>query len=176
MRRSGNDELQRTGTPADPQLAQAYTALLRQQSRAEEQSHWDSDTSSIRFRESRRMRCGFSDTSSRNSVLQERRFHRRAGIATERRRYALRAACSRLRAVGVFMRNGRNKTKRMLAMWLRTNENMNLDVVHCIGEYCWKDGWRGVTGDAGSGGVTRISAVEAKTAETAASTRLAPSA
>ena len=44
MRRSGNDELQRTGTPADPQLAQAYTALLRQQSRAEEQSYWDSDS------------------------------------------------------------------------------------------------------------------------------------
>ena len=114
-----------------------------------------------------------------DSDLQHIRLRRRNGRADRanaRRRYALRAACSRLSAVGVFMRNGRNKTKRMLAMWLRTNENMNLDVVRCIGEYCWKDGWRGVTGGAGSGGVTRISAVEAKAAETAAFTRLAPSA
>ena len=150
---------------------QAYAAPLLQRSRAEEQSHWDSDSDgTTRARESRRMRFGFSDTSSRDSNLKELRFRRRNSRAIERQRYALRAACSTLRAVGAFIWNGRNKNKRMLAMWLNTNQNMNLDVVRRIGEYCWKDGWRGVAGGVGD---IRMAAVEAEAAAAAAATRLA---
>ena len=58
----------------------------------------------------------------------------------------------------------------MLAMWLNTNQNINLDVVRRIGEYCWEDGWRGVAGGVGD---TRMAAVEAEAAAAAAATRLA---
>ena len=138
------------GVPMAPRL---------QRNRAEE--HWDSDDSDsiTKFRESRRVRFGFSDTSSIDSNLQHLRLQRRDGRAIERRRYALRAACSKLRAVGAFMRNGRNKTKRMLAMWLRTNENMNLAVVRLIGKLCWKDGWRGVADGSGGGVDIRLALV-----------------
>ena len=134
-----------------------------QQSRAEEQLHWDSDGSTIRFRESRRMRTGCSDTSSWDSNLLDNRRGRRADRAIERQRCALRAACARLRAVGAFIRNERDfKTKRMLAVWLTaTQPEMNPAAVRCLGEYCWQGGWRGAagghggTGGAGGGGVIR---------------------
>ena len=114
------------------------TAERLQQNLAQEQSHWDSDVSFTRARQSRRgFVTGVSDSSSQEQTRRNRR-------AVERRRYALKAACFRLRAVGAFMRNGRNKTKRMLAMWLRTNKRANLAVVRLIGECCWEDGWRGV--------------------------------
>ena len=146
--------------------------LRLQQNRAEDQLHWDSDPAESvrRFRESRRVRVGFSDTTSMDSNLQHIRLRRRNDRANERRRCALQAACCKLRAAGAFMRNGQNKTKRMLAMWLRRNENMNLDVMRLLGEYCWRDGWRGV---AGCGDHTRNAAVEADAAAAAAGTHLA---
>ena len=134
--------------------------LLLQRNRAEDQLHWDSDPgeSATSLRESRRVRLGFSDTSSMDSNLQRirlgRRNDHRADRANQRRSYALRAAGRKLRAVGAFIQNGRNKTKRMLAMWLRRNENMNLDVMRLLGEYCWQGGWRGVAGGGGGGGHT----------------------
>jgi len=68
------------------------------------------------------------------------------------------------------MQNGRNKNKRMLAMWLRRNANMNLDVMRLLGEYCWQDGWRGVAG--GSGDHAQNTAVSAEAAAVGAATRL----
>ena len=133
---------------------EGITAQRLQKIRAEAQLRRDSDSS----RRVPVMRYAASDTSSTDLDL--------------RRRYALRAACSKLRAVGAFVWNGRNKTKRMLAMWLRTNKSMNLAVVCRIGEFCWKDGWRGVA-CGGDRDHTRMAAVEAEAAAAAAATRLA---
>ena len=140
---------ERASVSIHAQHGDAPMVLRPRPNRAEEQSRWDSDGSSTRYLESRRVRFSFSDTSSRDFNLQDRRLQRRRRRATERQRCAARAVYSKLRAVGAFMRNGRSKTKRMLAMWFRRNGNMNLDVMRLIGEYCWRDGWRGVAGSDG---------------------------
>jgi hypothetical protein len=123
------------------------TSQRLQPYRAEE--HWDSDGSSVRLgREWRRLRVGYSDTSSMDSNLLDLRRERRTGRATERQRCALRGACIRLKAVGAFIRNEQDfKTKRILAMWLRTkHQDMNAAAVRCLGEFCWQGGWRGAAG------------------------------
>ena len=51
-------------------------------------------------------------------------------------------------------RAARNKIKRMLAMWLRSNEILDLDVVRHIEEFCWQHDWRGVAD--GDGDHTRL--------------------
>ena len=106
------------------------------------QYHWDSDRSSDRERDRRRIRSGgVSDTSSMDSNLQSLRLHRRACKAIARRQSAMRGVRFRLRAVGAFIRHGWNRAcKRTVAMWLKRNPNMNLAIVNCIGALCWEGG------------------------------------
>jgi hypothetical protein len=124
---------------SSPSIRERYQGLL-ESSNSATSGRADDEGSGQHTRARQSRRCfvtGVSDSSSQEQTRRNRR-------AIERRRYALKAACFRLRAVGAFMRNGRNKTKRMLAMWLRTNKRANLAVVRLIGECCWEDGWRGV--------------------------------
>lgn len=176
LRRGANEE------PVEPQRAgrldhnEARIVLQSPQNRAEEQLHWDSDGSSTRVREACLFdACAITGLLNMHTkdiavhiALQERRLQRRTGRAIKRRRYALRAFCIRLRAVGCFIRNRRNKTKRTLAKWLLVGKSgLSFHVVCLIGDYCWKDGWSGIDGGGGGGECARVAVVEAEAAATA---------
>ena len=123
----------------------AQHQLVNQSARREAQHHWDSDTSSIQLRDARRVRCaGLSDSCSTSSIMQNPQMTRRAIRAAARQRSAWPGVRNRLKAIGAFLQNGRNKNKRFLAMWFRRNGKLNCDVMRHIGAFCWNDGWLGV--------------------------------
>ena len=143
-----------TSRSAEDSMSQsAETSFDHLSEASQTRDHWDSDGSSTQINESRLGDAcaivGLLDAPSRDVAMQELRDQRRKGRAIIRQRHALRGACIRLRAVGAFIRNGRNKTKRMLAMWFLVKEStLDLDIVTCIGEYTWTDGWRGAFGSS----------------------------
>ena len=115
-----------------------------------------------------------SDTSSRDPNSEDRRLQCSSRRATDRQRYTLQAAGSKLREAGAFMSSGREKIKGMLAMYfLLEHSTLEDGVVRLIGEFCWVDGWRGAAGGGGDGCCTRMSGVEADAVNAAVVTRLA---